>query len=59
MQYSILTPGTGKTFPAKGDAAMIRFHEWLSDGTLIDGTGETRRKRRSASTSAATRCPTA
>jgi FKBP-type peptidyl-prolyl cis-trans isomerase len=44
VQYSILLPGTGKAIPMVGDGAVLRFHEWLADGTLLDGTGPSQRK---------------
>ena len=47
VQYSILQPGTGKVMPMVGDGAVLRFHEWLADGTLLDGTGPTTGKYRS------------
>ena len=37
VKYSILTPGKGAK-PAAGDEAVIKFSEWISDGTLVDST---------------------
>jgi len=44
VKYSILQPGTGKTLPEVGDSAVLKFREWLIDGTMLDGTGPSMRK---------------
>ncbi|MCA8955679.1 MAG: FKBP-type peptidyl-prolyl cis-trans isomerase [Planctomycetes bacterium] len=38
VQYSVLAKGKGEARAALGDDALVRFAEWLNDGTLVDST---------------------